>query len=118
MRFYRRPGPADIGKPLAMQAQDIFRVFEPNHVRQGGNDNDAFVANLPTLVAEALEISTGEIDHLIDELQTLREKLLDDSDRIQTDIAKHAALSEQVMQVTKIVSDSVHKLPEVPSITA
>ena len=118
MRFYRRPGPADIGKPLAMQAQENIRVFEPNHVRQGENGDDAFVANLPTLVAKALEISTGEIDHLIDELQTLREKLLDDSDRIQTDIAKHAALSEQVVQVTKIVSDSVQKLPEAPSITA
>jgi hypothetical protein len=28
-----------------------------------------------------------------------------------------AALSEQVMQVTKIVSESVHKLPEAPNIS-
>ena len=117
MRFYRRPGPADIGKPLTVQAQENIRVFEPNNVRQVENADDAFVANLPTLLGRVVETSMGDIDHLIDELQALRERLQGDSDRIRTDIAKHAALSEQVMQVTKIVSDSVHKLPEAPSIT-
>ena len=118
MRFYRRPGPADIGKPLAMQAQENIRVFERNNFRQVENGDDAFVANLPILMARVLETSMADIDHLIGELQMLREKLQSDSDRIQTDIAKHAALGEQVMQVTKIVSDSVQNLPEAPSITA
>ena len=51
---------------------------------------------------------------LINELHTLRGKLQNDSDRIQRDIAKYAALSEQVMQMTKIIADSVHKLPDTP----
>jgi hypothetical protein len=53
----------------------------------------------------------GEIANLISELQTLRKKLQTDGDRIQRDIAEHAELSQQVMQLTTIISDSVKKLP-------
>ena len=45
------------------------------------------------------------------ELKTLHKKLQTDGDRIQRDIAEHAELSQQVMQLTKIISDSVKKLP-------
>jgi hypothetical protein len=34
-----------------------------------------------------------------------------DGDRIQREIAEHAELSQQVMQLTTIISDSVKKLP-------
>jgi hypothetical protein len=50
-------------------------------------------------------------------LHTLRGKLQNDSDRIQRDIAKYAALSEQVMQMTKIIAASVHKLPDTPGVS-
>jgi hypothetical protein len=53
----------------------------------------------------------GEIESLIVELKTLRKKLQTDGDRIQRDIAEHADLSQQVMQLTNIISDSVKKLP-------
>jgi hypothetical protein len=57
------------------------------------------------------------IDNLISELQTLRRKLQTDGDRIQRDVAKYAELSQQVMQLTTIISDSVKKLPGAPSIS-
>jgi hypothetical protein len=53
----------------------------------------------------------SEIANLITELQALRKKLQTDGDRIQRDIAEHAELSQQVMQLTTITSDSVKKLP-------
>ena len=55
--------------------------------------------------------SVGEVDGILSELQTLRRKLQADGDRIQRDIAEHAELSQQVMQLTKIISDSVKNLP-------
>jgi cell fate (sporulation/competence/biofilm development) regulator YlbF (YheA/YmcA/DUF963 family) len=58
-----------------------------------------------------------EIDNLISELQTLRRKLQTDGDRIQRDVAKYAELSQQVTQLTTIISDSVKKLPGAPSIS-
>ena len=59
--------------------------------------------------------SIGEIDSLIVELRTLHKKLETDGDRIQRDIAEHAELSQQVIQLTKIISDSVRELPGSPS---
>jgi hypothetical protein len=58
----------------------------------------------------------GEIADLISELQTLRKKLQTGGDRIQRDIAEHAELSQQVMQLTTIISDSVKKLPRASGI--
>lgn len=75
-------------------------------------EGEAVPENLNSLLGKASETSAHEIDNLIDELQTLRGRLQNDSDRIQRDIAKYAALSEQVMQITKIISDSVKKLPD------
>ena len=67
--------------------------------------------HLGTLLRQISKTSIGEIDSLIVELRTLHKKLQTDGDRIQRDIAEHAELSQQVMQLTKIISDSVKKLP-------
>ena len=66
---------------------------------------------LGALLRQVSKNSIGEIDSLIVELKTLHKKLQTDGDRIQRDIAQHAELSQQVMQLTKIISDSVKKLP-------
>lgn len=78
-------------------------------------DGEATPHSLNSLLGKVSETSMHEIDNLIDELQPLRGRLQKDSDRIQRDIVKYAALSEQVMQMTKIIADSVHKLPDTPS---
>jgi hypothetical protein len=40
-----------------------------------------------------------------------------DGERIQSDIAKHAELNQQVMQLTTIITDSVKKLPGASAIS-
>jgi hypothetical protein len=67
--------------------------------------------NLGHLLHQLSKSSMGEIDNLISELQTLRRKLQTDGERIERDIAKYAELNQQVMQLTRIISDSVKKLP-------
>ena len=67
--------------------------------------------HLGTLLRQVSKASMGEIESLIVELKTLHKKLQTDGDRIQRDIEEHAELSQQVMQLTKIISDSVKKLP-------
>jgi hypothetical protein len=62
------------------------------------------------------EASTREIESLIGDLQSLRRKLHTDGTRIQREIAEHSELSQQVMQLTGIISESVKKLPAAPSI--
>ena len=75
------------------------------------SDGEMSGEHLGTLLRQVSKTSVGEIDGLVGELQTLRRKLQTDGDRIQRDIVEHAELSQQVMQLTKIISDSVKKLP-------
>ena len=75
------------------------------------SDGEMSGEHLGTLLRQVSKTSMDEIDSLIAELKTLHKKLQTDGDRIQRDIAEHAELSQQVMQLTKIISDSVKKLP-------
>jgi vacuolar-type H+-ATPase subunit I/STV1 len=69
------------------------------------------------IVTPVLSENSVRIDNLISELQTLRRKLQTDGDRIQRDITEYAELSQQVMQLTTIISGSVKKLPRGPAIS-
>ena len=72
---------------------------------------------LGALLRQVSKNSIGEIDSLIVELKTLHKKLQTDGDRIQRDIAQHAELSQQVMQLTKIISGSVASISNTPAIS-
>jgi methyl-accepting chemotaxis protein len=67
--------------------------------------------NLSDLLGRVSKTSSGEIDNLIGEFEGLRRRLQTDGDRIQREIEEYNALSQQVMQLTKIISDGVQKLP-------
>ena len=75
------------------------------------SDGEMSGEHLGTLLRQVSKTSISEIDSLIVELTTLNKKLQTDGDRIQREIAEHAELSQQVMQLTNIISDSVKKLP-------
>jgi hypothetical protein len=49
-------------------------------------------------------------------LRDLREKLRSDGDRIHREIVEYTALSQQVMQLSKIISESVKRLPDTPGV--
>jgi hypothetical protein len=87
-----------------------FRQSEPN--------GEMSANSLGALLRRVSGTSTNEIDSLIGELQVLREKLHTDGDRIHRDIVEYAALSQHVMQLSKIISESVKRLPDAPSIVA
>jgi len=65
------------------------------------------LAALLRLVSEA---PTREIENLINKLQKLRAQLQNAGDRIQRDIAQYAELSQQTMQLTAIISDTVKRI--------
>jgi ABC-type transporter Mla subunit MlaD len=112
-------GPTEINK--SSSEMDVEgNICELTHAslafRQVENKDDETSANsLDTLLGRVSEASTREIENLIDGLQTLRNKLQADGGRIRRDIMEYAGLSQQVMQVTTMISDNVKKLP-VPSI--
>ena len=74
-------------------------------------DDDQMPAeNLGDLLGRVSKNSTGEIDSLIGEFERLRGKLQTDSQRIQREVEEYSALSQQVMQLTKTISESVEKV--------
>jgi flagellar biosynthesis chaperone FliJ len=85
--------------------------------RSGESDDDS-VGSFNSLLRRISEVSTSEIENLIGELQKLRRKLQTDGSRVQSAIAEYAELNQQVMQLTKIISDSVKKLPNTAGVGA
>ena len=79
--------------------------------RAAESDDDQIpVENLSDLLGRVSESSTGEIDSLIGEFERLRGRLRTDGERIQREIEEYNALSQQVMQLTKTISESVEKV--------
>ena len=86
--------------------------FSRDIIDANSNDGEKSAGNnLGDLLGQVSKTSISEIDNLISELQTLRRKLQTDGDRIQREIEEYHALSQQVMQLTGIISDSVRNLP-------
>ena len=88
---------------------DFGRYQRPRNRAAESNDSETQAGNLSDLLNQVSKNSTTEIDSLIGEFQRLRGKLETDSERIRHDIEKYAELSQQVMQMTKVISESVEK---------
>jgi hypothetical protein len=96
----------DIGGNIRALARSSAILHRP----ENGN-GEMSSDNLGSLLRRVSEASTREIETLIDELHGLRKKLESHGERIQTDIARYAELSQGVMQLTTIIADNVKKLP-------
>ena len=87
---------------------------ESSAIRQAGDNSEQAARELASLVQRISGGSTREVDHLINGLTNLRQKLDDEAMRIRSDIIEFASLSQSVMQLTKIVSDGVTQVAKVP----
>jgi len=117
MRTDKRTESETIDKSLEMDIEKNVHELRQAGVTflQPDDGDDEMVANnLASLLRRVSEVSTREIENLIGELRVLREKLEIDYDRLQNDFADYAELSQVVMQLTTIISDSVNSLPSPP----
>ena len=87
---------------------------ESSAIRQAGDNSEQAARELASLLQRISGGSTREVDHLINGLTNLRQKLDDEAVRIRSDIVEFASLSQSVMQLTKIVSDGVTQVAKVP----
>jgi hypothetical protein len=83
----------------------------------GSNGGERSAENLGDLLDQVSKNSIGEIDNLLGEFRRLRGKLEADGVRIKRDIEEYQALSEQVMQLASIISNSVATLSTVQTPT-
>jgi hypothetical protein len=84
------------------------RPFRDHAAENNGSEMQA--GNLSDLLNRVSQNSASEIDSLIGEFQRVRKKLQADGERIRRQIEEYDELSQQVMQLTKIISESVGKL--------
>jgi hypothetical protein len=85
------------------RASDGFRRAETADGEMSGN-------HLSTLLRRVSEASMGELENLIAELHEVRKKLQTDGSRIQREISEYSELSQGVMQLATIISDSVKNI--------
>jgi hypothetical protein len=121
MSFVRQRG-AEGDRPGVEVESNIRELVrrDATALRQAESDSELAANNLSTLLRRVSAHSTREIDLLIAELRTLRDKLHSDGNRVEREIVDYAALSQSVIQLTKIIADGVtqiKKVPDAPSIT-
>ena len=81
------------------------------------DDNVKLTTNdLESLTRRMSLTSTRELDSLIGELKTLRQKLATDGSRLESQLAEYAGLSQSVVKLTKIISESLTYLENGPSL--
>jgi hypothetical protein len=85
----------------------------PNHSAKtngsasASTDSEERNVELASRISQISFRSVQEIDHLISDLQGIRQKLDDDGDRIQREIGQYASFSQSIVDLTKIVSDGM-----------
>jgi uncharacterized protein (DUF3084 family) len=94
---------------LEVEGRRIFREIARAQAESG--DVKTSADDLAVLVRRLSDVPTREIEKLNDALQALRKQLQNAGNRIERDIAEYAELSQQIMQLTAIISDTVQKLP-------
>ena len=71
------------------------------------SESGSEVGNLNSLIQRVASTSLMEIDRLIHELQTLRDHLQNEGQRVQREIAEYAQMSQAASKSTKIIADSL-----------
>jgi hypothetical protein len=114
MNFAKQRGTGDGDKPTEVEIEGNIRELvrrDATALRQPGGENEVAANSLSSLLRRVSGNSAREIDNLINELKTLRDKL---------QAIEYAALSQSVSQLTKIIADGVtqvKKVPDAPSIS-
>ena len=70
-------------------------------------ETDATVKNVNSLIQRVAGTSLGEIENLISELESLRDLLHAEGQRVQREIAGYAHLSHAAMKSTRIIAENL-----------
>ncbi|MFL6809178.1 MAG: hypothetical protein ACJ8FD_09225 [Bradyrhizobium canariense] len=70
-------------------------------------NTEATVNNVNSLIQRVAGTSLGEIENLVSELESLREILHAEGQRVQREISGYAQLSQAAMKSTRMIADNV-----------
>ena len=102
---------ADDGQPSAVEVEGEIRGLVRREVapyrRQSEPSGETIVNEANSLIQRVAITSLNEIDRLIAELQSLREFMHNESQRIQREITDYVQLADTALKSTKSVADSM-----------
>jgi hypothetical protein len=85
-----------------------------NSVRRDGNlrgtlenESEVVATNIEATLQRVSSLSLTGIDSLVADLQTVREHLAGEGERVQREVAEYALLSQSSMQSTKVIAESL-----------
>ena len=82
--------------------------------RQPENENEMVASSINSVLQRATATSTQEIDRLITEMETLRETLHSEATRVQREVFQYATLTQEALQSSKIIAESLTQLKKAP----
>jgi hypothetical protein len=83
----------------------IRRDIPPNRHRDSEAVADPTTGHLNGLLQQVADASIEEVDHIIHELQGLRDMLRGEGERLSDEIARYATLNNITMTVTRSIAD-------------
>jgi hypothetical protein len=95
--YLRRPVPGAMSTEA--NAKDANAKLEPT--------TEATVTNVNSLIQRVAGTSLGEIEKLVTELESLRDLLHEEGQRVQREISGYAQLSQAAMKSTRMIADNV-----------
>ena len=123
MTLFKSRESSELDKAVESEVEGEIREFVRRDVatlrRHPESDSEIVASNINSLLQRVAGTSIQEIDKLIAELQTLRDRLNTEAARVQREIVEYATLSQAAMQSTKIIAESLthwKKVPDAPSI--
>ena len=122
MTLFKSRDSSELDKAVESEVEGEIREFVRRDVatlrRHPESDSEIVASNINSQLQRVAGTSIQEIDKLIAELQTLRDRLSTEAARVQREIVEYATLSQAAMQSTKIIAESISswkKVPDAPS---
>jgi hypothetical protein len=107
MSNLKSPGLVPNQAAFEVDMRNLLRGRKANGSASASTESEERNVELASQISQISFRSVQEIDHLIDGLQGIRQKLDDDGDRIQREIGQYVSFSQSIIDLTKIVSDGM-----------
>lgn len=94
--------------------RDIAFLRRPRGEGEAQQEQEPVAENLNALIRRVSSASMDEIDRVITELQSVREMLRAEGERVNREIAGYASLSHAAMTAMKVIGESVSQWKSAP----
>ena len=94
------------------QVEGEIRELVRRGLPRGEATNDPGVNNLSSVIQRVSGISVAEIERLISDLQSLRDHLQSEAQRVQREVLQYAQMSQAASRSTKMMAESLAQLKE------